>query len=296
MSSYAQDWGTIYNKASAIFTPHARNDQTLKAVVDGTGPMLRLLIECDKNDPRSILPSKMKERAAAVSSLGKLVEQFKKEKARYAALLDSALKVADKQAATEVYRQLKLLRAEIDAVQGRLTSAHTIETKSYEKARDKLSNQIQAQKAKLRKAGVPEMEAKEETYDLVFKQSLLVMRGNLRGSIAQGAAIVQKIKAQPDLATYNAQAANFRNLTQNFSNLIKAQAHAKTRNSKLVKKLPDLQPYEQIMELYGNDGPGNKRRLPVGTDPDDIIKCVKDMNSIVKAMTNVVDQIEQAIK
>lgn len=283
---YASDWGKAYN-ASMAELQKLKNAQGMNAVgsvVTGTQPLVKSLVKIDASDPDT---KKLSEQEAALKEFKKEIKVFEKEAKKYDALIDKALKVVEPEKGTYAagYRQLKTLKAELKALGARLTHSANQTSKS-----EKIAKLIEKQhkvEGKLRDENKSDEEINDATYELKAKGLLLTFSTNLKSVIGKSLAAVQKAKADYTAANFNASiGANGRFLSQTFNNIYKMQNDPKAKKSKIVKQIPDMTPYKDLLKKYGND----LQNVPDNTPEATIKEYVKEFSTLLANLTKIAEK------
>jgi hypothetical protein len=116
--------------------------------------------------------------------------------------------------------------------------------------------------------------------DAAMKNFLLAFGTSFKSSVAKGAACIQKIKASPDLDTYNKQMDDCaRDISQNLVNISKLKQNPKFKSSSLAKKLPDPAGLAREIVPYAN---GNMRKLPANATAEDVEKALATFTNLYK--------------
>jgi hypothetical protein len=302
-TTFATDWGTVYNKATLTFSKDsqaaAKTDKSVGSLLmklledaQDTAAVLGGLVAMDKID----LSAGSDKQRAALPANTKLFKQalsnFEKEKNRYVKAVEETQKlkitVKDKsgynlptpikEAFPDSHRQLKLLQTEIEAIHAR--AANALEGALNVGKLDK----IQADKQKA-VSKAPQGEAGNDTLkaasqEAAMKGFILQFAASFKSSMAKGAAAIQRIKADPTLATYNKEMGSAgRDISQNVVNIDKLKNDPKFKGSRLAKALtapPDLM---AEIGLFGN---GNLRNLASTATPNDVKDALQRFTAVYK--------------
>jgi hypothetical protein len=304
LSTFTKDWGDTYNKATAAFSKDLKAlkasnkvmaefmDEQLEPVQRPLG-LLGALAAVDKVDlakgsPKEIaaLPGNIKLFKAALTKLDTERKKLVKEMERLQKLTPSVKDKNNLMAPTplktlmpDTYRQLKLMQTELEAIFARavnLLAGAENAAKSDKindeknKAKDKVTGMSEADEAK--RAAI--------TADAAMKQFQLAFGTSFKSSMAKGAAVIQRIKANPTLAVYNKEMNDGgRDISQNLVNLAKLKADAKFKSSPLAKKLPDPGQMARDIVPFAN---GDKRNLAPTATPENIKQALAEFTAIYK--------------
>lgn len=301
--TFFKDWSDAYNKANVVFS---KDINGANKAVKGRGTALKQMLD-DANTPTGLatalnaldkqdlfagsdkaaaeLPGKIKLFKAAL-------EKVEAEKKKYTKHVDEALKLKPtikdkngydlptplKDAYPDTYRQLKILNAEVEAIYQRASNLLT-DALNHEKVA-----KIQAEKNKaMDKAPKGEegnAAVKLISNEAVLKTALLKFAPSFKSAMAKGAGVIQKIKASPNVATYNAEMNNGgRDISQNLLNLGKIKADAKFKGTALAKKLVDPGQMAQDIIPFAN---GNMRNLPLGATEQQVKQALADFTALYK--------------
>lgn len=283
---YANDWGKVYNSAMGELQKlkNAPGMNAVGGVATGTQPLLQALVKIDAADPET---KKLSEREAALKQFQKEIKAFEKEAKKYDGLIDKGLKAVEPEKTTYSagYRQLKILKAELKALGARLTHSANQSAKSEKVA--KLIEKQHKVEEKLRDKNKTDEEVNDATYELKAKGLLLTFSTNLKSVIGKSAAAVQKAKASYTPANFNASiGANARFLSQTFNNIYKMQNDPQAKKSKIVKQIPDMTPYKDLLKKYGND----LQNIPDTTPEATVKEYVKEFNALLADMTKIAEK------
>jgi hypothetical protein len=293
---FAQDWGNVYNPAVNAFSKDIKTSaqknldegRALQALLggpkDGTAKLLSAMVALDKVKFGS--PDAKTEKAS-LATYETQVKVLKAAQATYCKQLDAAAageivsaankkKVKLKEYAPDSHRQLKVLSTELAAIVARaepmMKSQQTV--KQNEKINDKQQKDMAKAKSEEDRKAV-EAEAR-------LKKMLLTLNTSFTSSIRKGQAAIQKIKAKPDLKTYNDWMNNAgRDISQNLVNIKKMKSEAGLKDMKQVKALADPGPLAAQIAAYGN---GALRKLPDTASAQDVKKALDDFNPLVKTI------------
>ncbi len=303
-TEYIKEWAVTYNKATAVFSKdiNAANKVNrkyggwLKLVLDpvqssaALGSAMEALdkISLDATTPtqKAALPGNIKLYKAALP-------KFESAKKKFVADADEALKVKPslpdkngyetptpfKDAYPDSYRQLKIMQTDAQATfaraQGALAAAENKE-KSDKIEADKLQ-------AKGKVTGADDAanaKLKEISEEAAMKQFQLVFAPAFKSGMAKGAAVIQKIKASPTVATYNVEMNDGgRDISQQLLNIVKLKAHPKFKDSSLSKKLPAPANLATEIVPFAN---GNLRQLAPTATPADVANALAQFTNLYK--------------
>lgn len=299
MSNYTKEWGDVFNKAETIFHRDiTATKKTNKPVgellveelepVRKPTPLLAALIALDKIELNAgsakdlaALPNNIKLYKVA---LAKLDGEAKKLDKKLAELLKLQPSMKDKNGLIvptpiktflpDSYRQLKLVQTELAAIVARAANALKGALNHAEVAK------IDEAKEKARSKAADDEQRKAITEEANMKKLLLQLGAAFKSSMAKGAAVIQRIKASPDVATYNKEMnAGGRDISQNLVNISKLKANSKTKDSSLAKKLPEPGRLATDITPFAN---GNKRQLPLTATPQDVKEHLAEFTKLYK--------------
>jgi len=290
--SFADTWGTTYNKSILAFT--GRNKvavRELEDVVKGTSELVVSMAELDKHNPKEARPTEL---SAALKAFSKQMASFSKARKKYDTVLDTAIKKTDKDLHPQALRELKVLKTQLALVASQIDSAYTSETKQAKAAMDKAGNQLTAAQDKLRAKGLDDDAVNAQSYLLKAKKLLLIYIPAGTVAMKKAVAAIQQIKADPTPATYKAAMdRGGRDLSQQFANLCKVVDDPNAADWSLVKKLPNLQPYRNTLVEFGN---GAKRTVPDDWSKAQILAQLKEFSDMVKAVAPIHDIVVAEVK
>jgi hypothetical protein len=315
--TYVSDWGKTFNAAAVVFskdisaTTKGNKSQgaVLKKILeDAQSPtgVIAALVALDKID--IVATGKDKKTLAANIKLFKsALKKLEGEKKKYIKDLVETqnqkptvseqgfnIPTPMKKALPATYRQLKILQTEVEAIYARAANAldsaeNSAKTqKNIEKGTDKKSKVKGADDA----ASAKLKAISEETS---MKNFLLAFGKGFKSSVAKGAACIQKIKASPDVATYNSEM-NYcaRDISQNLVNISKLKKNPKFKNTSLAKKLTDPGAMARDILPYCN---GDLRSLSPNATEKDVKKALADFTVLYKQIiTTYKDVIAGKIK
>jgi hypothetical protein len=294
-----KEWGNVYNAAMVVLS---KDDKRTKqqggnenaaalAVIDPPKKGTPGLVKCFDRiakvpDFSGLKPDEFKKAMAAA------VKEFKAldgEAKKYNAILDKAMN-ADckvgfapakkaKDFLPDTYRQLKVLKTELGALQARI--GNEIKTYSSRKETDKIAAD-QAKGMKKARDANNEPKAKEIEAEARLKKMLVTLSSSYKSSMAKGAAVIQKIKASPDVATYNTLMNNGgRDIRQNILNIGLMKQNAGLKDLKQVKALPAPGPLATEIEEFATDT-GGLRSLPTTATKDDVVRAITKFSALYK--------------
>jgi len=316
--SYVSDWGKTFNAATIVFTKDisatTKADKSQGAVLkklldDAQSPMgvVAVLAALDKIDITTAGVLDKKTLAKNMKLFKAALKKLESEKKKYVKDLVEAqnqkptvseqgfnIPTPMKKALPATYRQLKVLQTEVEAIYERAANALDGAEKSAKtqknidkggKKKDKVKGADDEANAKLKAIS-------EET---AMKNFLVVFAKSFKSSVAKGAASIQKIKASPDVATYNAEMNSCaRDISQNLVNITKVKKNPKLKNTSLAKKLPDPGAMARDIVPYSD---GNLRSLDANTSANDVKKALADFTALYKRIvTTYKDVISGKIK
>ncbi|MBV8650912.1 MAG: hypothetical protein JO255_05560 [Alphaproteobacteria bacterium] len=294
-----KEWGDVYNAAMVVLSKDDKRTKqqggnenaAARDVIDppkkGTVGLVKCLDRLAKvPDFTGLKPDELKKAMAAAI---KEVKALDAEAKKYNAILDKAIN-ADckigfqpvrkaKDFLPDTYRQLKILKTELAALQARIGN----QIKSF--ASQKETGKIGAEQAKgmkkARDAG-NEVKAKEIEAEARLKKLLVTLSASYKSSMAKGAAVIQKVKASPDVATYNTlMNSGGRDIRQNILNIGLMKQNAGLKDLKEVKALPAPGPLAQEIEEFATDN-GGLRFLPTTASKDDVVRAITKFSALYK--------------
>jgi hypothetical protein len=277
MSEIADSWGKVFNKSILAFT--GRNKvavRELEDVVKGTLGITKSMAALDQTNPAE---GKLDEQNRRLKDFVAEQKTLIKEAAKYAAVLDKAIKATDKDIHPVAYRELKVLRAHLDWVLASVESKAATYSKAYTKAIEKTTEAIDKLESKMRREGAGDDEVKIGT-NFLKQQKLLASFPTVgKAAFAKAATAVQAIKADPTPATYNASMlSGGRDLSQQMGNVIKLIAEDQCPQ-KLVAEMRGLSNYRALLAEYGD---GAKRSIDLNATKEEILLRLKEFSGMVK--------------
>lgn len=316
--TFAKSWGDTYNKANVVFSKDIntanKTDRklggALKTLLEDANRPLGFISALDVLDKQDLFAGNAKAEAelpAKIKSFKAALDKVEAEKKKYVKVLDDATKLKPtikdkngydlptpiKDAYPDTYRQLKIMQTEVEAVFQRASNLLTDALNHAKVAK------IQAEKNKaMDKAPKGEegnAAVKAISNEAVLKTALLKFAPSFKSAMAKGAGVIQKIKASPNVATYNAEMNNGgRDISQNLLNLVKIKADAKFKGTTLAKKLPDPGQMARDIIPFAN---GDKRNLPLTATEQDVKQALTEFTALYKQIaTSYADVISGKIK
>jgi hypothetical protein len=299
MTDFTKEWGDVFNKAETIFhrditATKKTNKPVGELLAEELEPirkpvaLLTALIAIDKislnaGNAKEIaaLPDNIKLYKVALAKLQG--EATKLEKTLVAAQkLQPSMKDKNglvvptpiKTFLPDSYRQFKLVQTEMNAIVARAENALKGALNQAE------ATKINEAKEKAKAKTEDEAERKAITEEANMKQLVLALSSSFKSSMAKGAAVIQRIKASPDVATYNKEMNNGgRDISQNLVNIGKLQANSKMKDSPLAKKLPAPGRLATDITPFAN---GNKRNLDPAATPQDVKAHLVEFTKLYK--------------
>jgi hypothetical protein len=316
--TFAKSWGDTYNKANVVFSKDIntanKTDRklggVLKTLLEDANRPLGFISALDVLDKQDLFAGNAKAEAelpAKIKSFKAALDKVEAEKKKYVKVLDDATKLKPtikdkngydlpipiKDAYPDTYRQLKIMQTEVEAIFQRASNLLTDALNHAKVAK------IQAEKNKaMDKAPKGEegnAAVKAISNEAVLKTALLKFAPSFKSAMAKGAGVIQKIKASPNVATYNAEMNNGgRDISQNLLNLVKIKADAKFKGTTLAKKLPDPGQMARDIIPFAN---GDKRNLPLTATEQDVKQALTEFTALYKQIaTSYADVISGKIK
>ncbi len=311
-SQYVKEWGNVFNAAAVVFTKDVsgltKTDkdggsglrrtlepvQSPLAVIKALDALDKISLDQSSKDQIKALPANMKLYKAALADLGTA-------KTKFIADIDEALNMnitvspngirtptPMKTVAPDSYRQVKLLRAEVDAIYAR--AANALNAAAVQGAKNKQFEELEKARRKLADKGQENITAKDEAKmaamdeNAAMKNFLLEFSAAFKSGMAKGAAVIQRIKASPTLAIYNKEMNNGgRDISQQLVNITKLKANPKFASSSLAKKLPDPGDLGPAITPFAN---GARRHLPDNATPAEIKKALEDFTAVYKRIAD----------
>jgi hypothetical protein len=312
-TEFIKEWAVTYNKATAVFSKdmNAANKVDrqyggwLKRVLEpvqscaALGSAMEAIdkISLDATTPTQIaaLPGNIKLYKAALP-------KFESEKKKFVADAEEILRLKPsvpdkngyavptpfKDAYADSYRQLKIMQTDVQAFFARAQNA-LASAENKEK-----SNKIEADKlkAKSKVTGADDAandKLKQISEEAAMKQFQLVFAPAFKSGMAKGAAVIQKIKASPTVATYNDEMnSGGRDISQQLVNITKLKAHPKFKDSSLAKKLPAPGALANEIVPFAN---GNLRQLATTATPADVTNALAQFTNLYKRIATTYQDV-----
>jgi hypothetical protein len=312
-TEYIKDWAVTYNKATAVFSKdtNAANKADRKR-----GGWLKLVLEpvqscgalgsaMEALDKISLVASNATQIAALPGNI-KLYKaalaKFESENKKFVADAEEILKMKPfipdkngyevptpfKDAYADSYRQLKIMQTAVQAAFARAQNAL-----ASAENKEKL-NKIEADKltAKSKVTGADKAandKIKEIMDEAAMKQFQLAFAPGFKSGMAKGAAVIQKIKASPTVATYNDEMhRGGRDISQQLLNVDKLKAHPKFKDSSLAKKLPAPGTLANEIVPFAD---GDLRRLAATATPADVTNALAQFTNLYKRIATTYQDV-----
>lgn len=289
--SFADAWGKVYNKSILAFT--GRNKvavRELEDVVKGSTPMVASLAALDKTDPGS---GKRDEQSARLKAFVTEMKTLSKAAAKYADIVDKAIKATDKDIHPEAYREAKVIRKHIDWVLASVENSQMTYSKEYQKVLDKTTAAIDKTEKQVRKEGGSDEDVKVATNFLKQQKMMAAFPTLGKAAFAKAATAVQKIKADPTPATYKREMdAGGRDVTQQMGNAVKLVQDPKCPRD-LVALLNGLPKYRPLMDEFGN---GAKREVDPQATKNDVLAQLKEYSTLLKDLLPYYEKLAKYMK
>lgn len=301
LTKFAKEWGDVYNKAETIFhrdiTATKKTDKNMGAFlaeelepIRMPSALLAALSAVDKIDLAKGTPKELAALPGQIKLFKPALAKLDAEAKKLAKILVAAQKLQPtmkdknglltptpiKSWLPDSYRQLKMLETEIGALVARagVTLAGAVndaEVTKINAAKDKADSKIKGEDEVARKANEEEAN---------MKKLVLQFGVNFKSSMAKGAAVIQRIKASPDAATYNKEMdRGGRDISQNLVNVVKLKANPKMKSSSLAKKLPDPGRLATDITPFAN---GNKRTVDGTATPQQVKVLLTEFIDVYK--------------
>jgi hypothetical protein len=290
MPALAEDWGEVYNKSTLAFAGPKKLGGNIKfwtdffkPVIEGTSALAKSLGVLDQNDPERPEFRTAEERKEHYKVYVEELKALKKAADKYATVLDKAIRETDKATWPDAYRELKVLRKQLEVVVAKAENWAATHSKEYAKADVKAYEKIRAVEDELRQQNLSDEEIKVELDYLKQQKLLLAFPTAAKSGLTKAAVLVQKIKADPTPATYNSEMGSARDMTQNMSNLVKLVSDDKCPR-RLKQELAGLADHRAALAKFGSSEPGNARQVPDDADRAAILELVKEFSQLTKAM------------
>ena len=193
----------------------------------------------------------------------------------------------------DAYRELKVMRKQLDLITRKVDNRISISSKEYAKAQDKIGAAIDKETNKLRDQGLDDMQVREETNFLKQQRMMVGWDKMTKAAIAKAVAAVQKIKADSTPACYNdVMRDGGRDLSQQFVNLIKLVQDRKCPQE--IKDLMDGLPgFRPTLTEFGD---GAKRQIAGTATKQEVIAQIKEFSELTKAMRTYFTKMEKYLK
>jgi len=293
---YLTDWNTTFNKANVAFAKDWNGGYNGDKAV---GKIFKTEI-ADVITPSGVIGAlsaldKVGEpKLATAKAFKAALDKFESEKKKYVAAVSDALalKLTVKEKSSDIrmptplkdvfpdsHRQLKILQTEVAAYSGRAANALKSALDSAKQAK------IEAEKNKAKDAvkgadDAANAKLKKIADDAALKTFQLKFLTGFKSAMLKGAAAIQKMKATPDLATYNKEMNDGgRDISQNLLNIAKLKADPKFKSSSLAKKLPDPGALGQQLIPFAN---GAKRALAPTSTPQQVKAALDEFSTLYK--------------
>jgi len=301
--TYVTEWGKTFNAAAVVFskdisaTTKANKTQgaVLKKILEDAQSPLGVIAALGAIDKISLAASSDKD----VKELPKNIKLFKAalkkletERKKYVKDLVEAqnqkptvseqgynMPTPMKKALPATYRQLKILKTEVEAIYARAERA--LDAAQSNSKVQKIDDEKNKKIGKVKGASDADLaKLKAIGEESATKKFLLSFGTSFKSSMAKGAARIQKIKASPDVATYNEEMNSCaRDISQNLVNIEKLKRNPKFKDTKLAKKLQDPGAMARDIAPYAN---GDLRSLAATATPNDVKKALADFTALYK--------------
>ena len=299
MTDFTKEWGDVFNKAEAIFSRDiAATKKTNRPIgellseelepIRKPTPWLSALIAIDKI---SLNAGNDREIAALPANI-KLYKVALAQASDVAKTLDKVLAASQKLQPTmkdknglmvptpiktflpDSYRQLKLVQTEMNAIVARAENGLKGALNQAEMAK------IDEAKEKAKAKAADDEGRKAATEEANMKKLVLQLSASFKSSMAKGAAVIQRIKASPDVATYNTEMnAGGRDISQNLVNIDKLKKNSATKDNAMVKKLPAPGRLATDITPFAN---GAKRSLSPPAGPVEVKEHLVEFTKLYK--------------
>lgn len=304
MSAYTTEWINTYNKANVTFAKDCNSGYNGDKAV---GKLLKQLLEdannsaalsgclqaIDKIDIGGGSPKQQAARPANIKlykvAMAKLESAATKQSKEFdqAQLLKLTIKDKNgynlptpiKTVFPDTYRQLKIMHTEMKAIVAR--AANELDSAVKSDALAKISADKNKAKDKVKgDDDVAKDKVTQISQDAGMKIFMLKFAPSFKSSMAKGAVVIQKIKASPDLKTYNLEMNNGgRDISQNLVNVAKLKADAKFKDTAMAKALPAPGTTVAAITPFAN---GAKRTLPITATPADVKEALAEFTELYK--------------
>lgn len=291
--SYANEWGTVYNKSILAFT--GRNKvavRELENVVKGTSELVAALALLDQHEFATVRDEKEREKAHKAFGVA-LKKKFEPAKKKYMAVLDTAIDKTDKDLHPEAYREVKTMSAHLDWMAKKLVNDWTQATKALKAADAKAGKRVEKETNMAREQKLDDNQVKREVDYAKQLRSLVSFPTAIKQASARALVAIQAIKKEPTPAVYNNQIdKGGRNYTQQMSNLIKLSRDPKCPE-KVVQLLAGLDAYATQLDAFGN---GAKRSVPDTTSTQQIKVLITEYAKLFKDTLPYADKLAEHMK
>jgi hypothetical protein len=290
-STFANDWGKVYNKSIISFT--GRNKvavRELEPVVKGTAALVSCLVRLDNGDPSEIDRfSKPKERAKSLAAYLKEIKgKFKPEVSKYRKLLEDAIAKTDKDLWPQPHKDLKAMLAQLNWVESAVESHAANMAKETIAATENIRKQIAEKEDALRKEGKTDQEVNAATNFLKQFKQLATFPAVSKTVTAKAAAALKIIKADPTGDVYNVNMEKGgRNYTQQVINLMKLYDEPDCPPD-LKRILTGLSAYRAPLSEYGG---GDKRSIDKAASKPFILGLLREYSDLVKVTLPYVENV-----
>jgi hypothetical protein len=294
LSTFVNEWGKTFNAAAVIMSKDisaaTKSNKSQGAVLkklleDAQSPMgmVSALVAIDKIEPSQ---ANVKLYKAALAKLDaekkKYVKDLVEAQGQKPTITDRNgydLPTPMKTAFPATYRQLKVLQTEAEAIYAR--AENTLEGALNTEKAKKIVDESSKKKEKVKGSdGAAAAELKAISEESAMKAFVINFAKGFKSSVAKGAARLQKIKASPDVATYNVEMNDCaRDISQNLNNIVKLKQNPKFKGSSLAKKLPDPGALAREIAPYAN---GNLRKLDTAATANDVKQALAGFTDIYK--------------
>lgn len=303
MLDYATKLTQAYNKAStdiALACRGARPTPTdpkmaLKGFLAPVGskyaPVAGIIEELSKLDFNAVNPGPEREKQLKAAALQ--LKALKPVMSRYTTELNTVLtaqvpfegqaKAALKACSPDVYRSVKVLKTELEAIAAR--AVQNWESFDKQDETDKINATGNKKVSKID----DDQERKQAKLVVNAKAALLTFSPKLKSALAKAIAAIQKIKGDPTPATYNSEMNNAgRDVSQNVANIRKWQAHPEIREMKAVKAMPSAAALADAIAEFGD---GAKRSIDATATQVDVLNRLKEFSALVKEINTTYSDV-----
>lgn len=304
LTHFNSDWEKVYNKATIVFAKDInatkKTDKNLGLFLDEMlddvqRPLdvVSAMVAIDKIDLAGGSPKEIAALPGNVKLFRAAMDKFETARTKYVKALDEALKLQPsmkdknglivpkpiKDGFPDTYRQLKILKTEIEAIFAR--AGNELAGGENKEKSEKISAEKNKAQAKIKGSSEEDnLKIKAIQEEAAMKQFLIAFGTSFKSSMAKGAAVIQRIKASPDVATYNKEMNNGgRDISQNLVNIAKLKANPKFESSPLAKKLPDPAALAKEIVPFAN---GDQRSLDSTATAEDVKKHLAEFTQLYK--------------